>query len=270
MKTLKLKISQLEHKLREEVKKNTEFRQQLHKTDGFIRKLGQIIHTYRKKYENKYAPTEKLRESEESKEVPALEYLSSEINKVIHGHFAMDPKNLRQDKGSRARSEERYSELNYGFDFDPLNEADEDIFAMGNEASSGGGLPRSKSRESESDEGEAENEPEEFENTRKTSHRNIYEPIKWTPDDATNFCEYCKSEFSWYRWRHHCRMCGRLVCHDCSKYRDYVVGYSDNKVRTCKECHVSKETLKSKSNQVVSIYSGKFNAKRLRDSRISN
>ena len=258
---MKLKISQLEHKLRDEIKKNTECRQQLKKTDGFIRKLAQIIHAYRQK--NEYKMEIKAKLEEDAKEVPALEYLSSEINKIIHGHFVSGPKSLSaKSKKTRAKSEERNSELNYGFEFDPLNEADEDVFGIGN-ASSSGHSGNSDSENSENEEeaaGPAKSPPQQFSS----------EPVRWTPDDATNFCEYCHSEFTWYRWRHHCRMCGRLVCHDCSRYKDYVVGYSDNKVRTCQECHIAKESVKKKGNQVTSIYSGNFNAKRFRDSRLSS
>eukprot|EP00826_Nyctotherus_ovalis_P021036 TRINITY_DN16714_c0_g5_i1.p2 TRINITY_DN16714_c0_g5~~TRINITY_DN16714_c0_g5_i1.p2 ORF type:complete len:122 (+),score=7.11 TRINITY_DN16714_c0_g5_i1:402-767(+) len=94
-------------------------------------------------------------------------------------------------------------------------------------------------------------------------------PTKWTPDDATNKCEHCHDEFTWYRWRHHCRMCGKLVCHGCSDYKDYVVGYSDNKVRVCKVCHSLKEGMK-RGSQATSIFSGNFNPKNLRSSRSKN
>ncbi len=205
-------------------------------------------------------------EDEEDKEVPALEYLSSEINQIIHGHFVFSSKSISgRGRPPRAKSEERNSVLNYGFDFDPVNEADEDIFGIGNASSSGRSQSQSEDEEDDEDQGAAPNG-----NRPEAPQQFSSEPAKWTPDDATNMCEYCHSEFTWYRWRHHCRMCGKLVCHDCSRYRDYVVGYSDNKVRTCQECHLAKENLHKKANQATSIYSGNFNAKRLRDSRTSS
>ena len=39
---------------------------------------------------------------------------------------------------------------------------------------------------------------------------------KWTPDQEAPRCQLCKAEFNLFVWRHHCRMCGRCVCHDCS------------------------------------------------------
>jgi hypothetical protein len=42
---------------------------------------------------------------------------------------------------------------------------------------------------------------------------------EWEPDTATNACRVCNNDFSRafpVRWRHHCRLCGRNVCDDCS------------------------------------------------------
>jgi len=33
--------------------------------------------------------------------------------------------------------------------------------------------------------------------------------IKWTANDASKECEVCGRDFNWYRWRHHCRRCGK-------------------------------------------------------------
>ena len=181
-------------------------------------------------------------------DVPALEFLSNEVNKVIHGHLTSNPKGLR----IRTHSED-HGGINYGFDFDHINENNEDIFGINNLSQGGSRSPESISDEEEKEEAELFSA----------------EPTKWTPDDATNMCELCHSVFTWYRWRHHCRMCGKLVCNNCSKYKDYVVGYSDNRVRVCKECYLAKESLKKKANQATSIYSGNFNPKKLQSIRIN-
>jgi hypothetical protein len=31
---------------------------------------------------------------------------------------------------------------------------------------------------------------------------------RWTPNDAAKDCQKCGLPFTWYRWKHHCRMCG--------------------------------------------------------------
>jgi len=240
---LKLNVVGVEKKLREVIKKNAEYRQQLKKTDGFIRKMGQILCFYRQRYKNN--PRDRS-PKKNGKDVPALEYLSGEINKLIHGHFTFDSKSSYLQRG---KSEDRL-EFNYNFDFDPINENNEDIFGIINV------LPDSRSPNSS-----------EEEEVRPPSDQYSAVPTKWTPDDASNKCEHCHNEFSWYRWRHHCRMCGKLVCYDCSKYKDYVVGYSDNKVRVCKECYSFKESLKKKGNEATSIFSGNFNPKRIRRSK---
>jgi FYVE zinc finger len=48
---------------------------------------------------------------------------------------------------------------------------------------------------------------------RKVEH---WVPPIWIPDGKTNECMRCSKLFGWRRRRHHCRLCGRCVCADCS------------------------------------------------------
>lgn len=41
-------------------------------------------------------------------------------------------------------------------------------------------------------------------------------PAIWVPDQKTETCMRCNSSFGWRRRRHHCRLCGRVVCASCS------------------------------------------------------
>ena len=41
-------------------------------------------------------------------------------------------------------------------------------------------------------------------------------PPKWTADKDAPRCELCKAPFGLFNWRHHCRMCGRCICAECS------------------------------------------------------
>lgn len=46
----------------------------------------------------------------------------------------------------------------------------------------------------------------------------------------------CQSAFSMFNRRHHCRRCGRLVCHSCSQKRMLVDSYGSILVRVCDDC----------------------------------
>jgi hypothetical protein len=54
---------------------------------------------------------------------------------------------------------------------------------------------------------------------RNSERRAVVEhwvPAIWIPDGKTDECMRCGKEFGWRRRRHHCRLCGRCVCHACS------------------------------------------------------
>ncbi|GAB5036888.1 Hypothetical protein NocV09_05300010, partial [Nannochloropsis oceanica] len=46
--------------------------------------------------------------------------------------------------------------------------------------------------------------------------------LEWVRDEAYEACMACASEFTLTRRRHHCRRCGRLVCHACSQNRLFL------------------------------------------------
>jgi len=60
----------------------------------------------------------------------------------------------------------------------------------------------------------------------------------WFPDDTQNECYRCKSTFTIFRRRHHCRNCGLLFCSKCCSKYITVKGYI-GKVRTCEDCHIN-------------------------------
>lgn len=196
----------MEQELQEETRKNIESKQQLKRADGFVRKLGQIIHNYRRKDNI----SGEQRHKEKSKDIPALEYLSNEVNKLLHSHAVTRRKSVLQ----RCRSEERaFSCASVSL---ASNEANDSISSF-RRASDYEQLPPSKEEE-------------------KT-------------DEESSRCECCHKEFTWYRWKHHCRMCGKLVCEGCSPYKEYVVGYSDSKVRVCRECYCTKRKGRNGSSE---------------------
>jgi zinc finger FYVE domain-containing protein 26 len=64
---------------------------------------------------------------------------------------------------------------------------------------------------------------------------------KWVPDSQAKKCMCCKvSKFSLLNRRHHCRVCGSVVCNECSQKRILLPEhYSNVLVRCCEECFKS-------------------------------
>lgn len=44
----------------------------------------------------------------------------------------------------------------------------------------------------------------------------------WEFDDMQPYCLSCQTEFNPLNRRHHCRLCGKIFCHDCSKQRSLI------------------------------------------------
>eukprot|EP00164_Ancoracysta_twista_P009209 GFYU01013555.1.p1 GENE.GFYU01013555.1~~GFYU01013555.1.p1 ORF type:complete len:530 (+),score=138.25 GFYU01013555.1:166-1755(+) len=56
---------------------------------------------------------------------------------------------------------------------------------------------------------------------------------KWQPDGESQTCSRCVRKFTITRRRHHCRLCGQLVCFKCSSMVTYV---GRGKIRVCNLC----------------------------------
>lgn len=69
----------------------------------------------------------------------------------------------------------------------------------------------------------------------------------WVKDYSTDRCMLCQTSiFSMIIRRHHCRRCGRLVCHACSRNKMQVPTYPPGiKFRVCDNCH--SQTMNKKS-----------------------
>ena len=51
---------------------------------------------------------------------------------------------------------------------------------------------------------------------RKRRSVEHFVPAVWMPDDRVSGCVLCGKAFGWTRRRHHCRLCGGVVCAGCS------------------------------------------------------
>lgn len=46
--------------------------------------------------------------------------------------------------------------------------------------------------------------------------------VMWTPDRDVKNCRFCSHSFGITRRRHHCRLCGGIMCHRCSQFLPYT------------------------------------------------
>lgn len=76
---------------------------------------------------------------------------------------------------------------------------------------------------------------------------------KWVRDDEASHCMCCRrSVFTILTRRHHCRQCGRVVCHACSTKRITIVAlYSDVLVRVCDDCYRQTQLIHQKATAMA-------------------
>ena len=68
------------------------------------------------------------------------------------------------------------------------------------------------------------------------------ESPQWVPDSHCNACMICETGFTFIRRKHHCRKCGKVVCHDCApnnNTRPILEWKITDPVRHCKQCYKS-------------------------------
>eukprot|EP01112_Ceratiomyxa_fruticulosa_P020000 TRINITY_DN668_c0_g1_i4.p1 TRINITY_DN668_c0_g1~~TRINITY_DN668_c0_g1_i4.p1 ORF type:complete len:429 (-),score=79.49 TRINITY_DN668_c0_g1_i4:99-1385(-) len=67
---------------------------------------------------------------------------------------------------------------------------------------------------------------------------------KWVPDDVVRMCPLCTASFNVFKRKHHCRLCGSVICDGCSsqKLRLLYMGY-DGPVRVCDVCYQQNEEI---------------------------
>lgn len=75
----------------------------------------------------------------------------------------------------------------------------------------------------------------------------------WEPDEVSSSCRLCDAEFNvLLRRRHHCRICGRLVCADCSRKLELIDRATrvPGLMRACSHCE---RTTTDRNNRTPSI-----------------
>lgn len=64
-----------------------------------------------------------------------------------------------------------------------------------------------------------------------------YSQALWVPDDYSQCCMICKTHFTFFRRRHHCRQCGILICYLCSPFKKLLPNVDIKyPVRVCSLC----------------------------------
>ena len=67
-------------------------------------------------------------------------------------------------------------------------------------------------------------------------HVNSYK-VGWIVDSDVDCCMICLRKFSFFRFRHHCRACGILVCGSCSPFKTHIpLLEEDGGSRVCINC----------------------------------
>ena len=60
---------------------------------------------------------------------------------------------------------------------------------------------------------------------------------RWVPDKVVNNCLNCVKKFSFFKRKHHCRMCGNIFCSECCSNYTNFFPYYIGLVRTCENCY---------------------------------
>ncbi|XP_062925740.1 FYVE and coiled-coil domain-containing protein 1 [Mobula hypostoma] len=80
----------------------------------------------------------------------------------------------------------------------------------------------------------------EFEQKLRTEAR-------WLGDKEVNYCLDCKSQFTWWLRRHHCRLCGRIFCYYCSN-NFVMTKHSGKRERCCRACYTEHSAVVQRLN----------------------
>jgi len=75
---------------------------------------------------------------------------------------------------------------------------------------------------------------------------------EWEKDEVVDACHGCKTGFSFFCRRHHCRRCGLIFCDDCSGHEIELEKLFDDheKRRVCNDCYKAKGSPEEKHGWV--------------------
>ncbi|GAM20731.1 hypothetical protein SAMD00019534_039060 [Acytostelium subglobosum LB1] len=81
---------------------------------------------------------------------------------------------------------------------------------------------------------------------------------EWVPDNSSNKCEMCASEFTLFNRRHHCRRCGHLFCGECCSLNVSLpqqFGYT-TRVKVCSKCFTTTLNERAREEETITVNIG--------------
>lgn len=92
-------------------------------------------------------------------------------------------------------------------------------------------------------------------------------PATWTADERVNQCFTCRREFGMFVRKHHCRVCGRIFCSECSSFKIKVPSFIrhfiassydgkplvDEEKRVCSVCYGTTKTANATRREIYII-----------------
>ncbi|KAG6597835.1 GAF domain [Phytophthora cinnamomi] len=75
----------------------------------------------------------------------------------------------------------------------------------------------------------------------------VVDSADWVADHERSLCYVCTRPFGTFRRKHHCRMCGEVVCKNCTLYKDAHVDptIGPTRVRVCMSCVINTSNQRS-------------------------
>lgn len=82
-------------------------------------------------------------------------------------------------------------------------------------------------------------------------------PKMWIPDHRVRSCFKCRTPFSMFRRRHHCRFCGRIFCGQCTSFtarHAQFTGLETLPQRACEECAIESKVEEQNGAMIVALH----------------
>jgi hypothetical protein len=87
-----------------------------------------------------------------------------------------------------------------------------------------------------------------------------YRYVGWVFDDDVQNCMICGVDFSFLLRRHHCRVCGNIICSSCSTGTVRIKELPDcERVRACDSCYIGQEEISIKPENPLPLQFPQFN-----------